>query len=82
MAIRDAGSAGPMPYSKLVSALEHHAAITTRPSAAETPSRWYLSAMSNSLPMPPPGFDALPVDEDDVYTKYEASGPDWFQIEH
>jgi hypothetical protein len=22
------------------------------------------------------------VDPDDVYTKYEASGPDWFQIEH
>jgi hypothetical protein len=28
------------------------------------------------------GVDLLPVDEDDVYSKYEASSPDWFQIEH
>lgn len=23
-----------------------------------------------------------PIDEDDIYTKYEAASPDWFQIEH
>jgi hypothetical protein len=28
------------------------------------------------------GVGFLPVDEDDVYTKYEASGSEWFQIEH
>jgi hypothetical protein len=28
------------------------------------------------------GVDFEPVDEDDVYSKYEASSPDWFQIEH
>ena len=28
------------------------------------------------------GVDFLPVDEDDGYSKYEASSPDWFQIEH
>ena len=28
------------------------------------------------------GVDLLPVDADDVYSKYEASSPDWFQIEH
>jgi hypothetical protein len=24
----------------------------------------------------------LPVDPDETYSKYEASGPDWFQIDH
>ncbi len=28
------------------------------------------------------GLDFEPVDEDDLYSKYEASSPDWFQIEH
>lgn len=28
------------------------------------------------------GLDALPLDPDDVYTKYEASGSDWFQLAH
>lgn len=28
------------------------------------------------------GMEALPLDPDDVYTKYEASGSEWFQIAH
>lgn len=28
------------------------------------------------------GVDSLELDEDDVYTKYEASGSDWFQLAH
>lgn len=28
------------------------------------------------------GVDFLPVDEDEIYSKYEASSSDWFQIEH
>ncbi len=28
------------------------------------------------------GVDFLPVDADDLYSKYEATSPDWFQIEH
>lgn len=28
------------------------------------------------------GVEALPLDPDDVYTKYEASGTEWFQVEH
>lgn len=28
------------------------------------------------------GIETLPVDSDDVYSKYEATSPDWFQIEH
>ena len=28
------------------------------------------------------GVDSLPVDEDDVYSKDEASSSDWFQIDH
>lgn len=28
------------------------------------------------------GFAVEPVDPDDVYSKYEASGSEWFQIEH
>jgi hypothetical protein len=28
------------------------------------------------------GIDALPLDLDDTYTKYEASGSEWFQIPH
>jgi hypothetical protein len=27
-------------------------------------------------------IDLVPVDADDVYSKYEAASPDWFQIEH
>lgn len=28
------------------------------------------------------GIAMAPVDVDDIYTKYEATSPDWFQIEH
>ena len=28
------------------------------------------------------GVDAAPVDADDLYTKYEASGSEWFQLAH
>jgi hypothetical protein len=28
------------------------------------------------------GLEFSPVDRDDTYTKYEATSPDWFQIEH
>jgi hypothetical protein len=28
------------------------------------------------------GIAAAPVDRDDRYSRYEASGPEWFQIEH
>ena len=28
------------------------------------------------------GLDHLPVDPDDVYSKYEAAPPEWFWIEH
>ena len=28
------------------------------------------------------GFEHLPIDADDVYSKYEAAPPDWFWIEH
>jgi hypothetical protein len=28
------------------------------------------------------GIDLAPIDLADVYTKYEAVSPDWFQIEH
>ena len=28
------------------------------------------------------GVEALPLDADDLYTKYEASGSEWFQIAH
>jgi hypothetical protein len=28
------------------------------------------------------GLRSLPVDRDDLYSKYEATGKDWFQIEH
>ncbi len=27
-------------------------------------------------------IDLLPIDEEDTYSKYEATSPDWFQIEH
>lgn len=28
------------------------------------------------------GFDPLPLDAEDVYSKYEAAPPEWFWIEH
>ena len=28
------------------------------------------------------GIDFRPIDADDLYSKYEATSPDWFQIEH
>ena len=28
------------------------------------------------------GIEFSPLDEDDTYTKYEATSPDWFQIDH
>ena len=50
------------------------------------PSRQYMveaagaEVLANELRAA--NLDFLPVDEDDTYSKYEASGPDWFQIEH
>jgi hypothetical protein len=28
------------------------------------------------------GVEFVPVDPDDTYTKYEATSPDWFQLDH
>ena len=28
------------------------------------------------------GFDFDPIDEDEIYSRYEAAPPDWFQLEH
>lgn len=28
------------------------------------------------------GVEVAPIDPDDTYTKYEASGSEWFQVEH
>ena len=28
------------------------------------------------------GIDFRPIDSDDLYSKYEATSPDWFQLEH
>ena len=30
---------------------------------------WYIPAMANSLPLPPPGFDALPVEDQIDYVQ-------------
>ncbi len=63
-----------------------YAEATAFGSAGGRPTRQYLveagavAALTNELTAA--GVDFLPVDEDDVYTKYEASSPDWFQIEH
>ena len=32
--------------------------------------------------LPPAGIDCEAIDRDDVYSKYEASPPEWMQIEH
>jgi hypothetical protein len=63
-----------------------YAEATAFGSAGGWPTRQYMveaaavAALTNELKAA--GVDFLPVDEDDVYSKYEASSPDWFQIEH
>ena len=50
------------------------------------PSRKYLveaiAAGEVVQTMTAVGMDCLPLDSDDLYTKYEAAPPDWFWIEH
>jgi hypothetical protein len=54
--------------------------------AADAPSRQYfvspdaLDAIEAELAAAGVGHD--PTDRDDLYSKYEASSPDWFQIDH
>lgn len=54
--------------------------------AAGRPTRSYLVAAGGvptlSAELTAAGIAFDPVDEDDVYSKYEAGGSDWFQIEH
>jgi hypothetical protein len=49
-------------------------------------SRAYMveadSAAAVAAALAASGVDALPLDVDDAYSKYEASGSDWFQIAH
>ena len=49
-------------------------------------SRAYMvtadSAAAVAAALAASGVDALPLDPADTYTKYEASGSDWFQIAH
>ena len=63
-----------------------YAEATAFGSEAGKPSRQY-AAEAGVVPallgeLTAAGIDALPVDEDDTYSKYEVSGSDWFQIEH
>lgn len=49
-------------------------------------SRAYMveadSAAAVAAALAASGVDALPLDPHDTYTKYEASGSDWFQLAH
>ena len=63
-----------------------YAEATAFEAVAGRPTRRYLVAADGAAALAA-GFGAAgvgcdPVDADDVYPKYEASGPDWFQIEH
>jgi hypothetical protein len=53
---------------------------------AGRPSRKYLVEAAAAAPLAPAlkaaGMAHLPVDPDDVYSKYEAAPPEWFWIEH
>jgi hypothetical protein len=63
-----------------------YAEATAFGSAGGRPSRQYMveagvaDVLTAELTAAGVGFE--PVDPDDTYSKYEASSPDWFQIEH
>lgn len=63
-----------------------YAEATAFGSAGGRPTRQYLAEAGVvgvlTAELAAAGVDFEPVDEDDVYSKYEASSPDWFQIEH
>ncbi|HET6572135.1 MAG TPA: hypothetical protein VFG68_00910 [Fimbriiglobus sp.] len=63
-----------------------HAEATAFASSGERPTRQYLAEAgvvgALTAELTAAGVDFEPVDEDEVYSKYEASSPDWFQIEH
>jgi hypothetical protein len=50
------------------------------------PSRKYLVEATAAAPLAPAlqaaGMAHLPIDPDDLYSKYEAAPPEWFWIEH
>lgn len=52
----------------------------------DAPARRYMVGTAGVAPLAAEltaaGVGFLPVDEDDLYTKYEATGSEWFQIEH
>ena len=63
-----------------------YAEATAFERAAEAPARRYMVAVDGVPPLTSElttaGVGFEPVDSDDSYTKYEATGSEWFQIEH
>lgn len=63
-----------------------YAEATAFGSADGKPTRQYLveagAVAALAAELTAAGVDFEPVDADDVYSKYEAGSPDWFQIEH
>jgi hypothetical protein len=63
-----------------------YAEATEFEAEGDAPARRYMVAAGGVEPLTAATEEAgvryLPVDADDVYTKYEASGREWFQIEH
>jgi hypothetical protein len=63
-----------------------YAEATAFGSHGERPTRQYMAEAgvveALTAELTAAGVDFEPVDEDEVYSKYEASSPDWFQIEH
>ena len=63
-----------------------YAEATAFGSSGDRPTRQYMAEAgvvgALTAELAAAGVDFEPVDEDDTYSKYEASSPDWFQIEH
>jgi hypothetical protein len=63
-------------YAEMV-AFEPHGSELSRKYLIEAEVKQLLTAELQKQ-----GMAFLPVDEDDVYSKYEATPPEWFWIEH
>lgn len=96
--VANAGESEPAFKSRLTAFWSHllrtqpdaYEALYAEATAFETsggrPSRGYMveasAAEAVAAALLAGGVEALPLDPDDTYTKYEASGSEWFQVEH
>jgi hypothetical protein len=70
----------PDDYARVYAEATHFAALEGRVSRQYLVEAEAVDGLTTELSAR--GIAIAPIDRDDIYTKYEAAAPDWFQLEH